>query len=174
MSLTPLRGQDCSTFSCGDGVLDTFLQTMASQHQRKNVSRTHLRIDEGTVVGFVTVTVKMVKKDEVGALLKKHPPFPLPSLLLARLGVNEAVQHKGVGRSLFKHVLRTARQLRDLVGCVGVWVDSKPKAVSWYEMLGFKSLGQSPDGNTAMFLPITMIPDEPSEPDSDTPPVPVP
>ncbi|MBP8811505.1 MAG: GNAT family N-acetyltransferase [Kofleriaceae bacterium] len=151
------------SFSCGNDQLDEYLRTKASQHQRVAANQTYVGVVDDAVVGFVTVSVVTMRREQVGPERRKLPPQPLPVLLLARLGVDKASQSQGRGQTLLKHVFRLARQISAAVGCVGVFVDSKPTAVGWYQKLGFVTLGDPVGGLTPMFLSISGIPDERQE-----------
>lgn len=161
MIIVPLaRGHDRASFSCGEPHLDDYLKKFAGQHQRWAVNQTYAAVEKDSLLGFVTVSLKTMRREEIGAPAKQHPPLSLPVLLLARLAVDSAAARRGYGGALFRHVCRLARQLRELVGCVGVFVDAKPGAVGWYKELGFEILGDAVSEFTPMFLLFSRIPPE--------------
>ena len=94
---------------------------------------------------------------------KKLPRYPLPILRLARLAVDVSVRGQGLGKQLLRFVLRLALRMAEEFGCIGVVVDAKPGAVTFYRQFGFLALeaveGQSParPPATAMFLPVKEI-----------------
>jgi GNAT superfamily N-acetyltransferase len=96
--------------------------------------------------------------------LRRHlPSYPLPILRLARLAVDERFQGHGIGKLLLRVMLELALEIRDRIGCIGIVVDAKPDAVSFYSVLGFipidlisGSLGDRPEP-VSMFLPIGQI-----------------
>jgi|JI10StandDraft_1071094.scaffolds.fasta_scaffold02716_19 GNAT superfamily N-acetyltransferase len=160
MIIVPLHGHDRSQFSCGNADLDSYLKAKASQHQRLSANQTYVGIVDEKLVGFLTVTVREFNRNDAAGELAKHPPFPLPVLLLARLGIDQTAQRKGLGGRFVVHVCRLARSLRAAVGCVGVLVDSKASSVGFYERLGFVPVAGGAIGLNRMFLPITNIPDD--------------
>ncbi|WP_295439059.1 GNAT family N-acetyltransferase [uncultured Thiodictyon sp.] len=92
------------------------------------------------------------------------PDDPLPTLRLARLAVARQAQRRGVGRASLRFALTLARRMAAEVGCVGVVVDAKPEARSFYLRYGFESLSaveglldERPEP-TPMFLPLSSIP----------------
>jgi predicted N-acetyltransferase YhbS len=116
-------------------------------------------------LGFATVSGAHLEVGELPpALRRKLPAYPLPVLRLARLAVAEEAQGQGVGRVLLRAVFALAWRMADEFGCVGVAVDAKPEAVSFYDRLGFRALahakgalGDRPEP-TAMFLELGAIP----------------
>ncbi|HXU06761.1 MAG TPA: GNAT family N-acetyltransferase [Polyangia bacterium] len=60
-------------------------------------------------------------------------PYPAPVLSLARLATYERDRGQGIGGMLLAHVFVLAAKMADELGCVGVVVDSKAGALSFYE-----------------------------------------
>jgi GNAT superfamily N-acetyltransferase len=94
---------------------------------------------------------------------KRLPDYPLPILRISRLAVDAPVQNRGIGKLLLRFAFRLALELRDRFGCVGVVVDSRAGAVSFYRKLGFRplttiqgTLGDRPEP-APMFLAIRSI-----------------
>jgi predicted N-acetyltransferase YhbS len=71
---------------------------------------------------------------------KKLPDYPLPILRLARLAVDRNAQGRAVGERLMRTVFSVAIELREKLGCVGVVVDAKPGAETYYSRHGFVEL----------------------------------
>lgn len=93
------------------------------------------------------------------------PSYPIPVLRLARLAADERSKGRGIGRVLLKAVFVLAKQMSCDYGCVGVIVDAKPEAVTFYERYGFTVmpsltglLGDRPEPQP-MFLELGAIPD---------------
>ncbi len=105
----------------------------------------------------------MVAETLTKNLRRRLPAYPLPNLRLARLAVDERFQGCGIGRLLLRAMLELALEMRGRVGCIGVVVDAKAEAVTFYSSLGFKpidlisgALGDRPEP-IAMFLPVDLI-----------------
>ena len=160
-----LVGDDTGSFRCGDSEYDLFLQRYAGQNQdRLFVGTTYAALDGARVVGYVTVAVGQIDRDDIpGQSAGGLPRYPLPVLRLARLAVDEALQGRGLGRRLAAYAFAVALQVRAAAGCVGVVVDALPDRVGFYAGLGFIELelasGQSPirPQPVAMFLPIAAV-----------------
>ncbi len=131
---------DRSRFRSGNADLDRFFAKYAGQNQfRHHIGTTYVAVDEaGAVVGFATVSASELAPDKIPLSRRKHlPKYPVPVLRLARLAVDETAKNLGVGRALLRAVFELARRMSDDMGCVGVVVDAKPEALTFYERLGF-------------------------------------
>lgn len=133
---------DRSSFRSGDDDLDRFFHRFAGQNQfRHYVGVTYVAVDEGRLVGFVTVTAGQLEGDDVpAALRRKLPAYPLPVLRLARLAVDERVRGQGLGKQLLRFVVHLASSMAKDYGCVGIVVDAKPRAIGFYAKYGFIEL----------------------------------
>ncbi|MBW6469471.1 MAG: GNAT family N-acetyltransferase [Coriobacteriia bacterium] len=147
---------DPSGFSCGSPELDRYLTKHALANAIAGVSVTYVHVStQGRIDGFVTVAGTSIRAADA-ACLAHLPGCPLPALLIARLGVDTRSQGQGIGRSLLAFALGIAVIARERLGCVGVVVDAKDGAVSFYEHLGFEPLElECPSsGTTRMLLEI--------------------
>jgi len=167
-----LPADDRDGFSSGDPDLDRFFQRYAGQNQFKHhIGTTYVAVEDGTIVGFVTVSAAHIEVAQLQASRRRRlPSYPLPVLRLARLAVDKRAQGRGLGLLLLKAVFLLARRMAADFGCVGVVVDAKPEAVTFYERYGFEAmevlqghLGDRPEP-TPMFLELGAIPGEREDP----------
>ena len=170
--LRQLRQDDDRTgFSCGQPDLDRFFQRYAGQNQFKHhVGVTWVAVDDGgdedRIVGFATVSASQIEAADLPPGQRRRlPRYPLPVLRLARLAVDESAQELRVGLRLLRAVFVLARQMAGEVGYVGVVVDAKADAVSFYQRFGFEAVNDVVEGElgdrprpTPMFLPMRLIP----------------
>lgn len=140
VEIRPLaRDDDRSGFSCGQADLDRFFEHYAGQNQfRLHLAVTYVAVIESRIVGFATVASSAMEREAVPSarLRKRLPTYPLPTLRLARLGVDTRAQGIGIGRALLRHVFQVAFEARDRTGCIGVVADAKPEALGFYDSLG--------------------------------------
>jgi GNAT superfamily N-acetyltransferase len=158
---------DRSAFRSGNVDLDRFFLRYAGQNQfRHHIGTTYVAIDAtGLIAGFATVTASEVVPDALPAPKRKGlPRYPVPVLRLARLAVDDRAKGQGVGSLLLRSVLVLAQQMAGEIGCVGVVVDAKPEAVTFYGKLGFLpldsvagQLGDRPEP-LPMFLELGQVP----------------
>jgi predicted N-acetyltransferase YhbS len=156
---------DRSSFQSGDEHLDLFFRRYAGQNQfRHHIGTTYVAVENKTILGFATVAVGHVEIENLPSTLrKKLPDYPLPILRLARLAVDRTAQAKGIGERLMRTVFSVAIELREKLGCVGVAVDAKPGAETYYSRLGFVELEvvegalEERPAPKPMFLPVSAI-----------------
>ena len=156
---------DRTGFRSGNIDLDRFFQRYAGQNQfRHHIGTTYVAARGDRIIGFVTVSSgEMVAEKLAKTLRRRLPAYPLPILRLARLAVDERFQGHGIGRLLLRAMLTLALEMRDRLGCIGVVVDAKPDAVTFYSSLGFTpidlsggALGDRPEP-IAMYLSTRQI-----------------
>jgi len=166
MEVRRLREDDDRTsFGSGDEDLDSFFRRFAGQNQfRSHIGTTYVAVDDGVVVGFATIAAGDLEIDGLPqAARKKLPRYPVPVLRLARLAVDQRAQGQGIGKLLLRCVFDLASKMSHEYGCIGVVVDAKDSAVSFYEALGFFELEvleghqQTRPQPKAMFLPLKEI-----------------
>jgi GNAT superfamily N-acetyltransferase len=166
IEVRPLREtDDRSSFQSGDEQLDLFFRRFAGQNQfRHHIGTTYVAVEGEAILGFATVTVGQIEIEKLPLSLRKRlPDYPLPILRLARLAARRDAQGKGVGEHLMRAVFAIAAELREKLGCVGVVVDAKPAAESYYSRYGFVALevveGTLEDRPTPkpMFLSVSAI-----------------
>ena len=154
---------DRSRFHCGDEALDLYFHKFAGQHQfRHHIGVTYIAVNDTEILGFVTVSPATLDADTGSG--KRLPPFPIPVLRIARLGVEHSFQGQGIGKELLKLCLELADQMQKEIGCTGVLVDAKEASVKFYSRLGFKELvtlqgeGAWRPKTTPMYIPLGSIP----------------
>jgi len=122
-------------FDCGNEFLNSFLKKYAYQNQsRYLVGVTYIAYENNKICGYITLSAASIKKV---AIQSKKPYDDIPVLRVGRLGVDKNYQHKGVGKMLLKFALNKAIELKENFGCVGVVVDAKEEAISFYEKFSF-------------------------------------
>jgi GNAT superfamily N-acetyltransferase len=166
MEIRALRpSDDRQAFHSGDENLDRFLHRYAGQNQfHHHIGVTYVAVEANRILGFVTVAPRHIEIEELPVRERqKLPRYPLPVLGLARLAIDESARGAGLGRQLLRFVLKLAAKMADEIGCVGIVVDAKPGAVSFYAHYGFAALplleGQSAERPepTPMWLPIRAV-----------------
>jgi predicted N-acetyltransferase YhbS len=156
---------DCSVFSCGDVDLDRFFQRYAALNQfEHHIGVTYVAIAAQEILAFVTVAPSEIVLQSLPRPRKAGlPKYPVPVLRLARLGVAVDWQRKGLGLAMLRFTFNLALRMSSDLGCAGVIVDAKPRAISFYERYGFVplkalsgTLGDRPQ-TTPMFLELGAI-----------------
>ncbi len=153
------KSDDRSSFSCGEIELDYYFQKFAGQNQFKHfVGTTYIATDDKEIFGFVTVSSGSLSRDNLPQnLQKKFPNYPLPILHITRIGVDVKYQNRGIGKELMFSAFKLALEQKERVGCIGVVVDAKVDAVTFYQKLGFVELDAVRGLSKTHPLPIPMF-----------------
>ena len=166
MEIRPLEpGDDRGGFCSEASEYDSFFVRYAAQNQfRHFIGTTYVAVEDGVVLGYVTVAAGSIEADDLPDDLRgRMPRYPLPILRLARVAVDRSARHQGIGSALVRFVFRVALDMKESVGCIEVVVDSLAERVSFYESLGFMTLevvsGRSEirPHPVSMFLPVRDI-----------------
>lgn len=134
-------------FDCGEPALNHYLQQLAGQHTRKNVSRTFAAVDNDTVAGFYSLSMAESQLAELpNAIRKKLPPqYPVPVARLSRLAVDKTFQGRRLGELLLMNALARCARIADEIGTVGIVVDAKHEpAQRFYQKYGFTPFSAKP------------------------------
>lgn len=125
----------------GEPALDLFLKQYAGQNQwRHHIAITYVAVEESTrvVVGFVTVAGGTLNPLQASAANVPTGGYSQVLVLrIARFAVDLRFQGLGLGSELLRYAMQLAVVRAGLVGCVGVVVDVKRSAQSFYEHFGF-------------------------------------
>ena len=120
-------------FSCGEPALDLSLQRYALVNQQVNSAQTYVCCKTGVVTGFYSLTVGSVAPTSTTPrVIKGLSRHPVPVMILARLAVDDAHQHKGVGQALLRDALLRTAQAADIVGIRALLVHAKSKAATLF------------------------------------------
>lgn len=143
------------TFSCGVVVLDEFLKKLAGQNQRDHLSRTFVLCDDAAhVVGYYTLAASSLRRDAMPEDFRL-PRYPIPTVLLARLAVDQKHAGEGIGRLLVADAMKRTVAVADSAGVFALEVDAKDEAPKrFYSQLGFIGLK---DDACHLFLPTQTI-----------------
>jgi GNAT superfamily N-acetyltransferase len=146
---------DVAEFGCGENSLDHFLRKYALGNDRAGLGRTFVALAPGEagVVGFYTISTGSVRFDMVPAHLEKRlPNYPIPTVHIGRLAVDQRHQGCGLGKVLLIDALRKAAAASTVVGVYGVDVMAlHERAKQFYLKYGFETMLDSP---LHLFLPI--------------------
>ena len=155
--LKPIREHKKSAlkkFDCGVVELNEYLSRYALKNDALGIGKTFAASDDdGSVVGYFTLSTAQVAFEEIPALsVKKYPRYPLPALRLSRLAVKEEYQKKGLGAWLLKQAFLKILNAAEIAGICLILVDAKESAVSFYEHFGFIKLR-----NQTYYIPVDTV-----------------
>ncbi len=133
------RAHELDGFDCGHEALNRFLLRFAFQSQQANASQTYLGLFEDRLAGFYTLVVGEVTMENAPERVKKGlGRYPVPLMLLARMGVSIGFQGQGVGKGLLKDAMLRTLVAADIAGIRAFAVHAKDeKARAFYERFDF-------------------------------------
>lgn len=145
-------------FTCGNELLDRYLQKQAKQDVKRKLSACFILADEeGQIKGYYTLSNAGIAKQDVPEdVQKKLPPSyqSLPVTLLGRLAVSENFQGQGLGSLLLIDALKRSYIVSEQIDSMAVIVDPiDEQATKFYQKYGFILLPTS----GKMFLPMKTI-----------------
>ena len=129
-------------FDCGEEALNIFLKEYAMQNSKNNASRTYVCAtkNDNIVAGYYTLTYGTVSHQEAIEKVKKNMPrYPIPVMILARLGVDKKYQKLGLGREMLKDALLRTLQASEIAGLKAIIAHAKNhEAINFYKKYGFE------------------------------------
>lgn len=134
-------GHDTSSFDCGVEALNTFLKRYAGQTQKREGARTYVVLDAKRIVAYYTIVFGGIDWQDAPEHVRKGlGKYPIPIMMLGRLGVDKGYAGKGLGNSLLLDALHRALAASEIAGLRAVVVDAKDDAAKrFYEKRGFRA-----------------------------------
>lgn len=126
-------------FDCGREELNRYLLRHAWQNQQGGAGQTYVGLVADTVVGYHTLTVGHVSREEAPERLSKGlARHPVPIMLLTRLAVDFRWQGRGIGKGLLRDAMQRTLQASDIAGIRAFAVHAKDEAArAFYEKFDF-------------------------------------
>jgi len=112
---------DISVFNCGHSSLNQWLLNRAIKNKKGGTSRTFVACNNNTVIGYYSLAVGAVTREEASGKVRRNMPEPVPVMILGRLAVDQQWQGKQIGSGMLRdtilHTLVVAEQagIRTLV-----------------------------------------------------------
>jgi ribosomal protein S18 acetylase RimI-like enzyme len=137
---------DVGAFDSGNEVLDEWLRRHALAAQRMDSARTFVVTRSGRVVGYFSLTIGSVRRAEAPVkLVRGLPAYPIGTVLLARLAVDQSAQRRGVGATLLAEALRKAVTAGEAAAARLIVVDAvDEEAAAFYQRYGFIRASEYP------------------------------
>lgn len=154
------QAHDLKSFNCGNTALNTWLQNTSRQHQKKNISRTFVLVQDespATILGYYVLAIRgLTMTEALPQNMKKSLPLNVPTMTLARLAVSIKEQRKGHGERLLLDAMKRVKTASRLIGGGFLFVDAKDtKLAGFYARYGFVALPSAP---LILVMPIEKIP----------------
>jgi len=121
--------------------INDFLVKGALEEQTHSFSTTHLLFykenDSNYLTGFISLCADNIRLEISEKEDEDSTYTSIPSLKIARLGIDKDFQHKGLGTFMVNYAINIALNIRSFMGVKFLTVDCYQHRVSYYESLGF-------------------------------------
>jgi GNAT superfamily N-acetyltransferase len=130
------------SFDSGAPELDGWLKQHAHPAMARDTAKVYVVVDDNDVVaGYCAVVVAATSRDSLSKKSGRGLPADIPSILLAKLAVDERFKGRGIGKALLGQALRVSLQVRERVGVRLFVADARDEAArAWYELQGMEHL----------------------------------
>lgn len=146
------RLHDLKAFDCGKASLNEYLSRYAIRNSELGLSRTWVLPEQSPqpkapIAAYFTLAGSTVLRAELPNTASSLPAYPVPVVILARLGVSLTQQRQQLGAKTLVQALRTARELSERgLPAFGVILDVlDDDALQFYKHMGmFTPLTEQP------------------------------
>ena len=148
---------DRSFFASGNGTLNHYLKSQATQDVRRRMSACYVATtaESDSVAGYYTLSAASIALDDLPPeWAKRLPRYPtVPAVRIGRLAADRRYHGQGLGGLLLADALD--RAIRSEIVCHAAIVDAKDDdALGFYRHHGFLSFAGEP---RTLFLPLVRI-----------------
>ncbi len=95
---------------------------MALRNEASGASRTYVVCAEGVVVGYYCLANGAVDRHEAPKPMQRNMPDPIPVMVLGRLAVDQAFQHRKIGKALLRDAILRVLQSAEIAGIKAILV----------------------------------------------------
>lgn len=144
---TPLvREHDVQAFSCGEPVLDDWLQKKALKaHSSRSARVFVLLTNEAKVAAYFALANGALARHDALGSVRRNMPNPIPVMVLARFAVDVSFQGKGIGRELLHDAVLRTLAAANIAGIRAMVVHAlNDGAKVFYENNGFTASKSDP------------------------------
>lgn len=130
------NGHIISTFDCGSDAQTLWLRDRALHAQRADTARVYVICRSGTreVVGYYALAAGSIRPEDAPERVTKGTGrYPVPVIVLTRLGVDARDQGKGLGSELVRDALIQVASVAEQVGVRALLISAEtPDAAAFY------------------------------------------
>ena len=145
-----------SGFSCGKPELDEWLGKRAMANQVSGGTKTHVVVEDGRVIGFYALANGAIAHSNVRGRIRRNVLDPIPTVILARMAVDEKLRGGGLGSAPLQSATETTLAAARTIGIACLLVHAKDDdARSFYLHFDFEP---SPTDPLHLILPLSDVP----------------
>jgi GNAT superfamily N-acetyltransferase len=141
VSVEPIAGDHVTAeFDCGSDAQTLWLRKPGLQAHGTDTSKVRVvcRVGDRRVVGYYALAAGSVELPNTPTRIAKGMPrYPVPVVILTRLGVDRSEQGRGLGRALLKDVLVRVASASEILGARALLIHCEDEAAkAFYRHLG--------------------------------------
>lgn len=148
---------DADSFDCGSDAQTGWLRRHALQAQTSDSARVYVVCLEGSrrVVAYYALAAGSVEREEAPPrIVKGLGRYPIPVILLTRLGVDVTEQGRGLGTGLVRDALLQTASIADRIGVRALLIHAEtPEAAAFYQRI---DAGSEPSPTDPLHLLLLM------------------
>jgi len=147
----PITGKHhVASFDCGDTTLNDWLQRRAIKNENSGASRTFVVCEDNTVIGYYSLAVGAIAREETSGKVRRNMPDPIPVMVLGRLAVDVNWQGKQIGIGMLKDAIQRTLIVAEQAGIRALLVHALSDiARSFYQHWGFH---ESPTNDMTLMI----------------------
>jgi GNAT superfamily N-acetyltransferase len=144
---------DVDGFVSGEDSIDEFLSRFAKPMQASGGPRTYAAVDNGRIVGYYSLVSGSIEREHAPERLAAGMgAYPIPTQVLARIGVHQDCHGAGLGGDLLLAALLTVVRTAALVGVRAVITHPLNHGpTGFYGRYGFRSFND-PNHDLTMYM----------------------
>lgn len=139
-------------FDSGSGPIDAWLKQRAIAAIDARTAKVFVVCRGKFVVAYFALAASRVRREELPndsqQGLSNHP---VPTILLARMGVDQNFQGQGIGKALVANAVSRALAATENIAAFAIIANAKEESRSFYKQLGFL---ESPKDPSLVILPL--------------------
>ncbi|WP_316504834.1 GNAT family N-acetyltransferase [Nitrosopumilus sp.] len=140
-------------FNCSKSSFKDYLRVSALNDQVEQIGQTWIFVYKEKIIGFVTIAMAHMKKDEHEEL--QIDTFGnIPALLIGHLATHKDHERQGVGRYMVSWVISKAVEFSESIGCRLVMLNPERDVIDFYRKQGFTYVPHEDEDYDSMFLDI--------------------
>ena len=141
-----------SGFGCGQGSLNEWLQKRAIKNEKTGASRTFVVCSDNVVIGYYSLAVGAVAREEASGQVRRNMPEPIPVMILGRLAVDLQWQGNQIGIGMLKDAISRTLIAAEQAGIRALLVHAlSEEAKRFYLQCGFH---ESPVNDMTLMIPL--------------------
>ncbi len=142
------------SFDCSNPDYTKYLKFDSLYDTQENLARTYMLMLDGKVLGFVSLAMSYVRKDNTAKMKSKASDYNIPCLLISHLAVDRRYERQGVGTALVNVAIKKAIFATRHFGCryLILHPEDDDGVREFYKKCGFDHIEHLVEDNKEVFV----------------------